>query len=491
MIYQIAFGFVVIVFLVVAGMSSRTWRALHVVAVYFVFFAAVAFTILAASSMKTKTAWKQQADGLAADVADAKEVYRTLLHGDPRLDKQVKLTLEDERARLTRFSLDRGRVWRECTTGSGGTARGRRPIVKLNTNPRDAEPRPNRIAAGSILYVFREIKSAEGHPIPVAFVGEFKVNVATEGEVTMEPLEDLEDYQLSQLSRATLETTWALYEVMPLDDHRAFTDPNELVQIDQDNISIYGELDEAELREIFEMVNRENFGSSSQSLSADQLDELIQLRLRDGRRANDGDPNHNVFMKVQFEKSYRIPVDTAGTNSTLLSRYYDAQGTAISERLKRGEDVRFKVQDIGILHVDLAQQLINDGTCKLLDRIFIRDLMDYDQWFFTVRNQLRRLALVKDRLEAVKKRLDDAEMRVAAMTDYRQKERVKLEDDQANVDKETTALAAYVAQKKAARSDVLKNLSKLYQRNNVLAAQLADIHERIRTDIDAEINAIP
>ncbi|MEO2008273.1 MAG: hypothetical protein ABGX22_06240, partial [Pirellulaceae bacterium] len=116
---------------------------------------------------------------------------------------------------------------------------------------------------------------------------------------------------------------------------------------------------------------------------------------------------------------------------------------------------------------------------------------DYDQWFFTVRNQLRRLALVKIRLDAVKKRLDDAEARVAEMTAYRQSERVKLEDDQANVDKERAALTTYIVAKMAARADVLTKLSKLYQRNNVLAALLSEIHERIRTNIQAEIDAAP
>jgi hypothetical protein len=238
-------------------------------------------------------------------------------------------------------------------------------------------------------------------------------------------------------------------------------------------------------------VNAENFLDSPQALTAEQLEELIQLRLDDGTRAKAGDPNRNVFMKVQFTKPYKVTVDTAGTDSNLLSHHYDAQGTAIPQRLKRGEDVRFKVDDIGVLHVDLAQQLIADDTCVLLERIFIRDLTDYDQWFFTVRNQLRRLALVKIRLDAVKKRLDDAEARVAEMTTYRQSERVKLEDDQANVDKERAALTTYIVAKTAARADVLTKLSKLYQRNNALAALLSEIHERIRTNIQAEIDAAP
>ncbi|MFP6674885.1 MAG: hypothetical protein VB878_07380 [Pirellulaceae bacterium] len=492
-VFQIVFGVIVLVFMVVAGLSSRTWRALHVVAVYFVFFAAVAFTIFAASSMKTREKWKQESDQLEKQLAVAVAAHREILHGDPSLDKQTKVTLIDARARLTRFSLDRGRVWRECSTSSGGTVAGRglRPIVKLSTNPSGAEPRPNRIEAGAILYVFREKKSADGHPIPVAYIGEFHVTAATDGDVTMEPIDDLQPYQLNQLVRATLETTWVLYEVMPLDDHRSFTDPNERVQIEQDNASIYGVVDEAEVRRIFELVNAENFLDSPQALTAEQLEELIELRLHDGTRAKAGDPNRNVFMKVQFTKPYKVTVDTAGTDSNLLSHHYDAQGTAIPQRLKRGEDVRFKVDDIGVLHVDLAQQLIADDTCVLLERIFIRDLTDYDQWFFTVRNQLRRLALVKIRLDAVKKRLDDAEARVAEMTTYRQSERVKLEDDQANVDKERAALTTYIVAKTAARADVLTKLSKLYQRNNALAALLSEIHERIRTNIQAEIDAAP
>lgn len=488
-VFQIVLAIVVIIFLVVAGLSSRTWRALHVTAVYFVFFAGVSFAVLAASSLKTKQQWKKQADDYEQQLAEANEQYRKILYGDPTVDQQTEVTLEDARARLTRLSLDRGRVWRQCTP-TGGTPNGRRPQVVVATNAPGADPRPNRIEADSILYVFREAISADGHPVPVAYVGEFRVTTAADDQVTITPMHDLENYQMNQMRRSGV--TWALYEMMPLDGHRAFVDPNERVQIEQDNISIFGTVDEAAIQEIFNVVNNENFLSTAEfpvdPLTPAQLDKLVTERVRDGGRAEPSDPSLNTFMKVRFLKSHSIVVDYANVQSSLTSQYFDNAGTAISERLKRGEPVQFRTDDIGVLHISDAQPLINDGTCELMERLFIRDLVDYDQLYFEIRTQLRELALLETAVNKTLARINAAEARIDEQFAIRQTERQNLEDDQANVAKEITALQGYVQRMNANRKDLYDNLSKLYVTNNQLASQIAEAHARIQQSVNEAIS---
>ena len=491
-VFQIVLALVVIAFFVVAGMSSRTWRALHVTAVYLVFLTGFAFVVLAASSLRTKGVWKKQADELEQKVADAKDVYRKILYGDPNTDQQSEVTLEDVRARLTRLSLDRGRVWRLCRPqpfGAGGSANpGRHPTVVVETDPTGEAPRPNRIDPNSILYVFREGISVEGYPVPVAYIGEFKVTNAAADRVAMEPMHELENYQVNQMGKTA---TWSLYEMMPLDDHRTHVDQNERIQIEQDNISIFGTVDEASVREIFQYVNAENFVNSTdfpaQPLDAAQLDKLINDRLRDGRRAEPGDSNANIFMKVRFTKPYSVTVDYANVQSSLTSQYFDNAGTAISERLKRGEAVKFKVDQIGILHVNDAQQLITDGTCELMERIYVRDLTDYDQLYFEIRTQLRELALLETAIQNVLAQINSAEGRIDEQFAIRQEERVKLESDQENVDKELAVLKGYLGNLEAERKTLYDDLSKLYQTNNRLAEQIAEASQRIQDDIKTAV----
>ena len=490
-VFQIVLAIVVILFFVVAGMSSRTWRALHVTAVYLVFLTGFAFVVLAAASLKTKSNFKEKADRLEAQLAAAKAVYRATLYGDPSSDKQDESTLVDVRAQLTRMSLDRGRVWRQCRPqafGAGSQNPGRRPTIVVETDATGAAPRPNRIDQGSILYVFREGNSAEGFPVPIAYVGEFQVTAAAADRVTMEPMHDLENYQVNQTGQAG---TWVLYEIMPLDDHRVHVDPQERIQIEQDNISLFGTVDETAIREIFLYINTQNFVNSAQfpvePLDSAQIDSLVNDRMRDGRRAEPGDPTNNVFMKVRFLKPHSVTVDYANVQSSLTSQYFDNAGTAISERLKRGEAVKFKVDQIGVLHVSDAQPLITDGTCELMERLYVRSLTDYDQLYFEIRTQLRELALLETAVQNVLKRLNAAEAKIDQQFTIRQEERVKLESDQENVDKERVVLKSYLDNLSAERKDLYDKLGKLYSANNRLTTEIAAAHERTQSNIDSAI----
>lgn len=491
-VFQIVLAIVVIAFLVIAGMSSRTWRALHVTAIYLVFFAGFAFTILAASSLKTRAQWKEKADRLSEDLDVAKAHLREIVHGNPDTDQQAVVTLQEVRARLARLSLDRGRVWRQCQPVPGSlSGTPETPNVIFGTTPPGAEATPNRINVGAIIHLFREVLKDET-PIPVAYVGEFRVTAATDDQATVEAVRPLLNHQVNQIRYPN--SSWALYEIMPLDSHQAFVNADERIQIENDNVSIFGTVDEAEIREIFTLVNEENFLTSrthpATPLSEQELDALILDRVNDGKREKDATDKNN-FMKVRFTKSHVIKVDStlaAKTNLMDVARdLFDAAGDANLARLRRGEPVEFKTDQIGIFHNEAAQPLIDDGTAVLMERIYVRELTDYDRLFAEVRWQIERLGIIATEVKFASISIEKADAGVSKQFAIRQAERVKLEDDQANVGKELETLGQYSDNLTSVQADIRQKLSKLYRTSNNLASQLADAHQRIRNNIDREI----
>src|SRR5687768_208540 len=113
MTYLILLGILALLALVFGILSVKTWRWPDIVAGFLVFLAAMGFVILLSASMHERGRQLRELASQQARFKKNHEENERLLHGDRTeagsVDSYTTLS-----TKLSRFLLDRGRVWREC-----------------------------------------------------------------------------------------------------------------------------------------------------------------------------------------------------------------------------------------------------------------------------------------------------------------------------------------------------------------------------------------
>ncbi|NQT17390.1 MAG: hypothetical protein HQ582_31840, partial [Planctomycetes bacterium] len=110
---------------------------------------------------------------------------------------------------LHKETVDRGRVWYGCQPQAPeGTGE-----VAVTTD----FPDPNRIEAQTILYVFDQLDVRQGG----AYLGQFTVAAIGGRQVQLQPTMRMSETDLAKLQQAATrqDARWALYEIMPVDNH--------------------------------------------------------------------------------------------------------------------------------------------------------------------------------------------------------------------------------------------------------------------------------
>src|SRR4030095_16575992 len=113
-IFQGLAGLLALFFIFLTYMNTKTWRWLHVTAMFFVFAASLAFLYFAAATLKTRSKWIKLHDDTEKQVNALRDQVEKVTRGDP-LDVQHKTpSVVSVREELGRTILDRGRVWSGC-----------------------------------------------------------------------------------------------------------------------------------------------------------------------------------------------------------------------------------------------------------------------------------------------------------------------------------------------------------------------------------------
>ncbi len=177
-----------------------------------IFFASIAFFILGARALKTHQYWRQQVAQLEETLATEAETYA-------QLTEQVRQL----RIELYEQLVDRGRVWYGCrpqpspdTQKTGGVV----VVVEF--------PDPHQITPNSVLWVFDELPIENGG----RYLGQFTVaGVGGQGnmEVGLQPSVRMSQKDLARLAQSAGRNgaTWALYEIMPIDNHESLAELSE------------------------------------------------------------------------------------------------------------------------------------------------------------------------------------------------------------------------------------------------------------------------
>ena len=471
-IFQALLVLVILFFLFITFMSFKTWKWFHPLLMLCVFGAAICLAGYLAPVVKTHNAWKQKYTELETRLDDTQNEHQRVKYGDPNLVNQAEppdpnAPLLTTRAVLQRLTLDRGTVWRQCAASPTNSNQ-----VTLTTVPDD---KPNHIQVNDVLYAFLE-SDVNGFAVPTDYIGELKVTAATDNSVTLTPtrVSMLSPRQVNIFQKSQ-DRTWALYSVMPIDGHEFFatTAPEGNYKL-----PIFGQMDEAELRQMFPPTP----GNAEQTQAQEAL---IQSFLRDGSKATSSDSPENVWTKVEFIKPYKSTVDSQNVRELETLFYFDpTTGEAEAGNLKVGEQVSFNAGDFAIFDTEFATQLKNEGYVETVDRVYVRELVDFD---YSMKNHYRRIKMLEEKKKVVQDetaRLMEAIGKVDDMTTFRQGERTKLEEDKAKFVKERDEINSYLAELEEVWNARRKELAGLFSANLKLEQEL----ERVNASLTEQIN---
>lgn len=352
----VVIGLLSIFFIVLLIFSVKTWRALHVVSVVFVFLAAGVFVYLSAAMLRTQTAWRTPYNKLEAKIKAADEEIELLREGETD-EEDLLGSVRHAKAALDRLLQDRPSLWRNCTPQlGGGTVRLTIPPQSIaaaapadevdpDAEPADgadpADPAPpaaagarHNLTADKHVYAFLEGPSElsgdlNGHVVPKLYLGDYKVTAADATSVTLAP-----SIKLTALQEASLDAgNWTIYDKMPIDSPLAFEGLSEedlKAIMPQEGMGLAtAEYDERinTLYQFFAGLAPAAFPGTEIPASAAALARIVPIAsvqmdaaeyqavidsyLRDGEKFDDAkDPPDREWVRVEFKSPTSIQVDT-------------------------------------------------------------------------------------------------------------------------------------------------------------------------------------
>jgi hypothetical protein len=495
-IFQGLAGLLALFFIFLTYMNTKTWRWVHVTAMFFVFAASLAFLYFAAATLKTRANWIKLHDNTEKAVNALRDQVEKVTRGDP-LDVQHKTpSVVSVREELGRTILDRGRVWRGCLLTNIAPqqepgmatitlATGAAPPAVDPNQPAPAAPagaaaaappaRRSPIEPRTILHAFREGPpkgDGSGFPSAYFYLGEFQVTASTEASVTIVPTMPL-TLEQQTVARAPTQTggppLWTLYEVCPIDGHEWLAGKSQ-----------------KELENLLPLADIK--------LPKDAYDKLIQSYARDGQKADPmTDPPENVWVKIKFTKPYEIEVDAATVNS-VDSEPFNTQGLAVLDRLRKAkpgkdaEKVKFGPEadqiQTAVVDQQTAQKLFDEGVCTKEEYVYHRKLTDYERSFRSLYLRTVELTSRLRQLDADNKAILAATEKADTQAKLLDDLKAKLNADLAKVKFELAELNKYAAALDASLIEKQGQLSQLYKSNKALSRELNEQTARLTEEIN-------
>lgn len=456
-----------IVFIYVIVVTARGWGVLHTILLCFLFIECWVFIIFSAGVQYRRVRATEAAHKARAAAEAAAETTQQLLWGNFDTAPEAQNAVIPVRGQLRRMTADRGRVWRrvnllQSNPGSyqlelSGADAGAAIEDPLLDDPAAAAapalPDSESLPVNTVVYAFAEEMNEAGQPIPVFYLGEFTVTQSQAGQVTLEPTLGLYADQEQRISSGSA-SAWTLYELLPLDSHEAFAAPGSQPTEEE----IFRHMDEETITNLFSGVPAEDGRRQA----------MIDSYLRDGKQANANDRSEDVWVQVNVLKEYEIDVDSQEVANATERGYFDSIGRAIDSRLKVGEGGRVKLTPdmkgkLIVLKEEVARPLIDSGVVQLAQRVYVRQLNDYEEAF---NQHVIRSHEVNERIALTKRDSAEIEKANAAgqeMISFRQVENQALRQDLTGFQSELTVLKDAVSQAQTDLEALKKRLSEMYR----------------------------
>ncbi len=286
------------------------------------------------------------------------------------------------KGRVRQLTADRGRVWRgeEFLQAAGGTFDLQMPTVIGEDGAAAAGPNSDSLPQGLVVYAFgEEITQVDDqqYALPKTFLGEFNVNTSQNGQISLSPLRQLGQ----QAQNAANAGTWTLYELMPLDSHKAFAAPGSSSTEEE----IFGHMEEETLADLFA------------DLAEPMRSEVVNRYLNDGKQATAATPQSNLWIQIQLKEAIEEDVDSSEVANATERGYFDLTGRAIDGRIKHGKGEEGPTISLtpdntrGKLIV-LKEEAVEKHDATTFDeaqQINVRPLNDYEKMFneFAIRDK--------------------------------------------------------------------------------------------------------
>jgi len=184
----------------------------------FIFLAAIAFFYMGARTLKTHQHWRDIARKQETALRAEKEAETKLLgeSAEQHSGEDAEMGIRQTRVELHKLMVDRGRVWYDCKPQAVDSDTGAASVITVL-------PDPPQVKVKMVLFVFDQAETQNGG----RYLGEFIVSaVAGEsgGQLQLQPSRKMAQADRERLvrSQARPEPNWALYEVMPQDNHEIF-----------------------------------------------------------------------------------------------------------------------------------------------------------------------------------------------------------------------------------------------------------------------------
>ena len=464
---------------VIVWKASPNWRWYQITPVVLTTILTVAFLFPTAASLKSRSAWhkvkEEQEDRLDKLIAENRE----LRYGNAADPEASDGALPLARS-LQNLGLEAGRRWRPmnlvgaqfdggiqiqlqqavAAMGLGGDPAAGGDPADGGEGEAAAEDGP-LIPEGLTVYGFGEGPSATAPvAVPIFYLGEYQVVSATATAMTLVPTSPLTAAQRTAIEQRQA-STWSVYELLPLDGHMPFVADGSVP--DDDNL--FGRMDTQLI----------------QQLLANKVSEAtLREYVRDGTRSQPDDPPATRWVKIAFIKKTPVEVNSSDPSEALFGGFFDGSGRAVDGRLQTGDDkVTFDVDDELVVKKEAADLLISDGSAKLLDTYFVRPLNDYRYVLRKIRLRLAELQIRSGELRYEAKVLQEAIDSTTNAIASNQSEKLKLEQDQIQTEKEAAAMRDYNERLTGEVNDKRRSLVGLYRSNLQLATELQQVSERI------------
>lgn len=486
------------VFIYLLVYSAGNWGVLHTLLLCFLFLECWGFMIFAAGVMRKRVGAlaeyaknKDDLDKLSADI-------NKLTWGDPSAVSEELDSVVAYKSQLRRVTMDRGRVWRHVTlldqtdnqfrlelaaptTPAAPIAAPAAPAATTPAaTPSPATPAPGTTSAPAqptapvqpaastipsatfeglpvnmVVYGFAEAAqspvgqaSENDQAIPDFYLGEFKVVNYQARQVELRPTAPLEPNQIAYIQDGKA-NTWTLYEMLPLDGHQAYAAPESKPTLE----FIFGRMDKATLEKLFASVPVED----------SRQQKLIDRYLRDGQKAAADDPPDSVWVRIELLKDYVLDVDSTESANATVGGYFDSSGRSIDVRMKRGEGAKLEALKQLVVSEAVYKDLTDKGIAKLIERIFVRPLIAYEEAFsqLAIRRQtaIDHIALY----ERDKNVLTNSNALGQAMIADSQIEKQLLSQDLAMYQKEQSVVKSALAAMEAKLQQTKAELSHFYR----------------------------
>lgn len=453
-----------ILFIYFVVVTARGWGVLHTILLCTLFIECWVFLVFTAGVHYKRVRYTADAAQAQKRAEDALALTKELLYGRINDPEEALTAVIPVKGKLRRMTVDRGRVWRQLTLLQSNAddyllemAFERAAADPLDADPAGAAavagPNSESLPADLVVYAFAEEISEDGYPEPKFYLGEFIVTQSQAGNVTVRPTLPLKPAQKQKIASGE-SATWMLYELLPIDSHTAFA--NDASQPSTEEI--FGRMDPDQLNEIFAGIPNDN----------GLRDQVVDLYLKDGKRASADAEPETVWVQVNMLKPHDVDVDSQEEANATVGGYFDSIGRSVDVRLKRDEEGTVQLSpsmtgELIVLKEEAARDLIAAGKAEAEQRIFVRPLNDYEDAF---NHLFVRDHEVSERIELVKR--DSAEVSKAntlgvEMISFRQVENQKLASDLSNYKREVDLLNNAVAEAEKSLSQLKSQMSQLFR----------------------------